>query len=80
LIFMPPTMRFLGLSATIPNVDQLAGWIGEVQQQKIEVITHHERVVPLKHSLFEKSLGFTTMRRVQRHYGGWPGTAQPDAP
>ena len=68
LIFMPPTMRFLGLSATIPNVDQLAGWIGEVQQQKIEVITHHERVVPLKHSLFEKSLGFTTMRRVQRHY------------
>lgn len=33
LIFMPPSMRFLGLSATIPNVDELASWIEEVQDQ-----------------------------------------------
>lgn len=68
LIFMPPTMRFLGLSATIPNVDQLANWIEEIQKQKVEVVTHFERVVPLKHSLFERSLGFTTMGRVQKKY------------
>lgn len=68
LIFMPPTMRFLGLSATIPNVDQLASWIGDVQKQTIEIVTHFERVVPLKHHLFERSLGFTTMNRVQKKY------------
>ncbi len=68
LIFMPPAMRFLGLSATIPNVDQLANWIGEVQKQKIEVIVHQERIVPLNHSLYERSLGFTSMRQVQRKY------------
>ncbi|HHY15943.1 MAG TPA: DEAD/DEAH box helicase [Firmicutes bacterium] len=68
LIFMPPAMRFLGLSATIPNVDQLANWIGEVQKQKIEIIVHEERIVPLNHSLYERSLGFTSMRQVQRKY------------
>ena len=68
LIFMPPTMRFLGLSATIPNVDQLASWIAEVQEREIKVVTHFERVVPLKHSLYERSLGFTTMGAVQKKY------------
>ena len=68
LIFMPPSMRFLGLSATIPNVDQLASWIQEVQQQEVKVVTNNHRVVPLKHALFERSLGFTTMNRVQKRY------------
>lgn len=68
LIFMPSTMRFLGLSATIPNVDQLADWIEEVQGQEVKVVTHFHRVVPLKHALFERSLGFTNMRALQKKY------------
>ena len=68
LIFMPSSMRFLGLSATIPNVDQLASWIGEVQGTGVEVVTHYERVVPLKHSLYERSMGFTTMGAVQKKH------------
>ena len=68
LIFMPPTMRFLGLSATIPNVDQLASWIEDVQKQEVQVVTHDERIVPLKHALYERSLGITTMGRVQKKY------------
>ncbi|HHT68222.1 MAG TPA: DEAD/DEAH box helicase [Firmicutes bacterium] len=68
LIFMPPSMRFLGLSATIPNVDELASWIEEVQNSSVEVVTHFERVVPLRHSLYERSLGFTTMNAVQKKY------------
>ncbi len=83
LIFMPPFMRFLGLSATIPNVDQLANWIQEVQQQKVEVVTHFHRVVPLKHALFERSLGFTTMNRIQKKYrrlAGQSPSGRPEAP
>ena len=68
LIFMPSSMRFLGLSATIPNVDELASWIEEVQDSTVEVVTHSERVVPLKHSLYERSMGFTTMRSVQKKH------------
>lgn len=67
-IFMPPTMRFLGLSATIPNVDQLASWIEDVQKQDVEIVTHFERVVPLSHSLFERSLGMTTMGKIRKKH------------
>ena len=38
LIFMPPAMRFLGLSATIPNVDELADWIGQIHRQEIKIV------------------------------------------
>jgi len=71
LIFMPPFMRFLGLSATIPNVDQLAGWIESVQGRPVAVIKHFERVVPLKHALFERSLGFTTIGKIKRKYASF---------
>ncbi|HPT82826.1 MAG TPA: DEAD/DEAH box helicase [Limnochordia bacterium] len=83
LIFMPPTMRFLGLSATIPNVDQLASWIEEVQRQEVKVVTNNHRVVPLKHALFERSLGFTTMRALQKKYrrlAGQSPTGRPEVP
>ncbi len=68
LIFMPSSMRFLGLSATIPNVEELASWVEDVQGLNVEVVTHFERVVPLKHALYERSMGFTTMNAVQKKY------------
>ena len=83
LIFMPPTMRFLGLSATIPNVDELASWIEEAQDSSVEVVTHFERVVPLKHSLYERSMGFTTMNAVRKKHRRLVGDSydgRPDVP
>lgn len=80
LIFMPSTMRFLGLSATIPNVDQLASWVEEVQEQEVKIVTHFERVVPLKHSLYERSLGFTTMRALQKKYRRLAGASSTGRP
>ena len=59
---------FSRLSATIPNVDELASWIEEVQGSDVEVVTHSERIVPLKHALYERSLGFTTMGRLQKKH------------
>ena len=46
---MPVQMRFLGLSATIPNVEQLAQWISGIQKKEVKIVTHFERVVPLEH-------------------------------
>src|SRR5690606_28327501 len=68
LIFMPPDMRFLGLSATIPNLDELADWIRSLQGDTVEVVRHFKRAVPLRHGLFEVTLGLTTLDRLERRY------------
>lgn len=68
LIFMPDSMRFLGLSATIPNVTQLASWISEIKQQDIKVVTYFERAVPLRHFIYEQSLGMVPVNQFQKQY------------
>ncbi len=52
LIFLPKQMRFLGLSATIPNVDQFAAWLREIHKHPITIIKETNRPVPL-HFLFQ---------------------------
>ncbi|MFO7254734.1 MAG: DEAD/DEAH box helicase [Bacillota bacterium] len=68
LIFMPPQMRLLGLSATIPNVEELAAWISQVHGHPVRVVVHTERAVPLEHHLFEGTLGFTTRKALEQRY------------
>jgi len=51
LIFAPPTVRFLALSATIANLDELGGWLREIRPQELCVVRSTRRPVPLKHSL-----------------------------
>src|SRR5690606_2749750 len=60
--------RFLGLSATIPNVDELAGWIARIHGRAARVITHFERAVPLEHRLFEQSMGECTRKALENRY------------
>ena len=47
LIFLPEHMNVLGLSATVPNVDELAQWIGSVHHRQIKVVKEAKRPVPL---------------------------------
>lgn len=47
IIFSPKTVRFLALSATIPNCEELARWIESVIDHQVKVISHNERAVPL---------------------------------
>lgn len=68
LIFMPPEMRFLGLSATIPNVDELAEWLTQVHGHTVHVVYHPERAVPLRHYLYEQTVGITSLRKLTQRY------------
>lgn len=52
LILMPPHMRILGLSATIPNVAEFAAWLKQIYPHPIEVIKEVDRPVPL-HFFFQ---------------------------
>jgi len=52
LLFTPAEIRILALSATIPNVQELAAWIRQIHQRPIAVIEEAHRPVPL-HFLFQ---------------------------
>ena len=52
LIFSPRSVRFLCLSATIPNADSFAAWIHEIKEHEVEVVRNPHRAVPLKHLFF----------------------------
>ena len=46
IIFAPPHIRIVALSATVPNVAELADWIGQVREADVEVIVEETRPVP----------------------------------
>jgi len=47
ILFAPPHIKFLGLSATVPNVDEMADWISSVRGGNVVVILEKRRRVPL---------------------------------
>lgn len=68
LIFMPETMRFLGLSATVSNSDQLADWMRSLRKEPIYVIKAFERIVPLQHRFFSPETGIASRKRILNYY------------
>ena len=48
LIFLPPHMKMLALSATIPNIQEFADWIESVQKKPVKIVIENRRPVPLR--------------------------------
>jgi superfamily II RNA helicase len=69
IIFAPPHVRIVGLSATIPNIEELADWIREVRKAPVEVVVRTSRPVPLRHFVFHGELGVKTLRELHRQGG-----------
>src|SRR3989338_2345714 len=49
IMFSPPHVRFLALSATAPNIEEVAEWIRSILDHPIEVVIETNRPVPLVH-------------------------------
>ena len=49
IIFAPQHIRFVCLSATIPNLRELAAWMNTVRGNPVEVVFCKDRPVPLEH-------------------------------
>jgi len=52
LIFLPKHMQILGLSATIPNIQQFSSWIESIHHKPIKIVVEEKRPVPL-HFFFQ---------------------------
>lgn len=64
LIFAPPEIRFICLSATIANLDELGAWIQEIRHADLEIVRSDKRPVPLRQRLFHPELGFFEANRL----------------
>jgi len=51
IIFAPEGMQFVCLSATMPNVQELADWISEVRGTDVHVVREAHRPVPLRYHI-----------------------------
>ena len=52
IILLPHTVRFVFLSATIPNSQQFAAWIAQTHRQACHVVYTDYRPTPLVHYVF----------------------------
>ncbi|MCX7661929.1 MAG: DEAD/DEAH box helicase [Candidatus Omnitrophica bacterium] len=48
LMFLPKHMNLLGLSATIPNIEEFVEWLTQIHHKPIKMVVEENRPVPLK--------------------------------
>lgn len=65
IIFSPPHVRMLCLSATIPNAHEFAKWIQTIKGHDVVVVQHTTRPVPLHVSFYDAELGMTTLEKAK---------------
>ncbi|MBM3213043.1 DEAD/DEAH box helicase, partial [Candidatus Poribacteria bacterium] len=71
IIFAPQHIRFICLSATIPNLREFASWMRSVRRIKIDVISETERPVPLEIKLYIRNYGLgwlNEFRAIKNNY------------
>ncbi len=64
IIFAPQHIKFVCLSATIPNIKPFAEWMQSVRDIDIEIVEELERPVPLEHHLYFKGYGIGGIKHI----------------
>jgi superfamily II RNA helicase len=75
LIFAPPSVRLVCLSATVDNLAELGGWLDDIREQPLEVVRSTRRPVPLAHRMFANGMGLfpvAGLEQVQKAVGPPP--------
>ena len=65
IIFSKPHVRFLCLSATIPNAKEFASWINKIKSHEVETIKYETRPVPLHKNFYDAELRITTLEQIR---------------
>ncbi|MFH1093789.1 MAG: DEAD/DEAH box helicase [Candidatus Omnitrophota bacterium] len=67
IIFCPPHMRILALSATIPNSNQIANWVRGIHKHPIDTVIEKNRPVPLHHSFQANNKIFSDINQLRNN-------------
>ena len=65
IIFSKPHVRFLCLSATIPNAREFASWINSIKNHPVDTVTQNKRPVPLYKKFFDSELGIASLEEIR---------------
>lgn len=65
IIFAPQHIKFVSLSATIPNIRSFAEWMQSVRDIDIKVVEELERPVPLEHNLYYQGFGIGNIEHLK---------------
>ncbi len=64
LIFAPQHVKFVCLSATIPNINSFTEWMQSVRDIEIEIVEELNRPVPLEHHLYFTNYGIGNTKHI----------------
>jgi superfamily II RNA helicase len=70
MILLPPHVNLVLLSATIEGPELFAGWLGDLKQKPIHLISTQYRIVPLQHGVYRGDELLTVMDSKDRFEGG----------
>ncbi len=65
IIYSSENVRFLCLSATIPNAQEFSDWIKAIKKHNVSTVVATRRNVPLKHMFYDYELGLTTLEKIK---------------
>ncbi len=65
VIYSPEQVRFLCLSATIPNAQEFSSWISAIKKHGVKTVIATKRHVPLQHLFYDVELGIATLEQLQ---------------
>ena len=71
LIYLPPEVRIVGLSATLSNLDQFAAWLEEVRGSPVQVVLEEKRAVPLSFMVATQEAGLVDVDQMSSRYKQW---------
>ncbi|MFT7620298.1 MAG: superfamily II RNA helicase, partial [Planctomycetota bacterium] len=69
IIFAPPNVRFIALSATVGNLEELQNWMSKVRETKVEMVHTDERPVPQHKLLFLEKDGIFEVKDLKENLG-----------
>jgi len=67
IMFSPSHINFIGLSATVPNIQEFAEWIKSVDDRPIQVVVEENRPVPLRHRFQCQGRIQYTTKNLKKH-------------
>jgi superfamily II RNA helicase len=65
IIYAPKHIRVIGLSATIPNIQDLADWMAQVRESTFDVVVKVRRPVPLRHFIYMPKMGPMSLKKLK---------------